>query len=96
MKLRNQEIDITRNEAILLEMLMKNYPRVVSREVLLNKLWDSESYVDDNTLSVNTTRVRKKLKTLQIEDAIETIRSVGYRLHITWDTGMENDKAVYT
>ncbi len=61
----------------------------MSREVLLNKLWDSESYVDDNTLSVNTTRVRKKLKTLQIEDAIETIRSVGYRLHITWDTGME-------
>ncbi len=40
-------------------MLMKNYPRVVSREVLLNKLWDSESYVDDNTLGVNTTRVRK-------------------------------------
>ncbi|CKG09264.1 response regulator [Bacillus paranthracis] len=70
-------------------MLMKNYPRVVSREVLLNKLWDSESYVDDNTLSVNTTRVRKKLKMLQIEDAIETIRSVGYRLHITWDTGKE-------
>ncbi|HDR3381749.1 TPA: winged helix-turn-helix domain-containing protein, partial [Bacillus anthracis] len=49
----------------------------------------SESYVDDNTLSVNTTRVRKKLKTLQIKDPIETIRSVGYRLHITWDTGME-------
>ncbi|WP_219913950.1 winged helix-turn-helix domain-containing protein, partial [Bacillus paranthracis] len=88
-KLKNQEIDVTRNEAILLEMLMKNYPRVVSREVLLNKLWDSESYVDDNTLSVNTTRVRKKLKMLQIEDAIETIRSVGYRLHITWDTGKE-------
>lgn len=41
---------------------MKNYPRVVSREVLLNKLWDSESYVDDNTLSVNTTRVRKSYK----------------------------------
>ena len=57
LKLRNEEIDITRNEAILLETLMKNYPRVVSREVLLNKLWDSESYVDDNTLSVNTTRV---------------------------------------
>ncbi|CUB15039.1 Response regulator protein GraR [Bacillus cereus] len=89
LKLKNQEIDVTRNEAILLEMLMKNYPRIVSREVLLNKLWDSESYVDDNTLSVNTTRVRKKLKTLQIADAIETIRSVGYRLHITWDTGME-------
>ncbi|HFU7073241.1 TPA: response regulator transcription factor, partial [Bacillus cereus] len=89
LKLRNEEIDITRNEAILLETLMKNYPRVVSREVLLNKLWDSESYVDDNTLSVNTTRVRKKLQTLHIEGAIETIRSVGYRLHITWDTGIE-------
>ncbi|KEK22791.1 response regulator transcription factor [Bacillus gaemokensis] len=89
LQLRNQEADVTRNEAILLEMLMKNYPRVVSREVLLNKLWDSESYVDDNTLSVNTTRVRKKLKALGIEDAIETIRSVGYRLHITWKNGEE-------
>jgi len=70
-------------------MLMKNYPRVVSREVLLNKLWDSESYVDDNTLSVNTTRVRKKLQALGIQGAIETIRSVGYRLHITWEIGGE-------
>ncbi|OOG92745.1 hypothetical protein BTH41_04767 [Bacillus mycoides] len=89
LQLRNQEIDVTRNEAILLEMLMKNYPRVVSREVLLNKLWDSESYVDDNTLSVNTTRVRKKLQALGIQGAIETIRSVGYRLHITWGIGGE-------
>jgi len=89
LQLRNQEIDVTRNEAILLEMLMKNYPRVVSREVLLNKLWDSESYVDDNTLSVNTTRVRKKLQALGIQGAIETIRSVGYRLHITWEIGGE-------
>ena len=89
LQLRNQEIDVTRNEAILLEMLMKNYPRVVSREVLLNKLWDSESYVDDNTLSVNTTRVRKKLQALGIKGAIETIRSVGYRLHITWEIGGE-------
>ncbi|MGG3526334.1 DNA-binding response regulator [Bacillus pseudomycoides] len=89
LQLRNQEIDVTRNEAILLEMLMKNYPRVVSREVLLNKLWDSELYVDDNTLSVNTTRVRKKLQALGIQGAIETIRSVGYRLHITWEIGGE-------
>ncbi|MCI0764905.1 response regulator transcription factor [Bacillus sp. TL12] len=87
LQLRSQEVDVTRNEAILLEMLMKNYPRVVSREVLLNKLWDSESYVDDNTLSVNTTRVRKKLQALGIREAIETIRSVGYRLHITWENG---------
>ncbi|MBC6973329.1 response regulator transcription factor [Bacillus sp. Xin] len=87
LQLRSQEVDVTRNEAILLEMLMKNYPRVVSREVLLNKLWDSESYIDDNTLSVNTTRVRKKLQALGIREAIETIRSVGYRLHITWENG---------
>ncbi|MDM5188891.1 response regulator transcription factor [Bacillus sp. DX4.1] len=87
LQLRGQEVDITRNEAILLDVLLKNYPRVVSREVLLNKLWDSESYVDDNTLSVNTTRVRKKLQALGIKNAIETIRSVGYRLHITWNNG---------
>lgn len=61
MKFRNDEIDIMRNEVILLEILMKNYLCVVSREVLFNKLWDSEFYVDDNILSVNIICVCKKL-----------------------------------
>ena len=96
MKLRNQEIDITRNEAILLEMLMKNYPRVVSREVLLNKLWDSESYVDDNTLSVNTTRVRKKLKRYRLRMRLKQFVVLDIDCILLGIRVWKNDKAVYT
>ena len=96
LKLRNQEIDITRNEAILLEMLMKNYPRVVSREVLLNKLWDSESYVDDNTLSVNTTRVRKKLKRYRLRMRLKQFVVLDIDCILLGIRVWKNDKAVYT
>lgn len=53
------EVSVTKKEAVLLEMLLKRCPRVVSRETLLEKLWDDQSFVDDNTLNVNITRVRK-------------------------------------
>ncbi|WP_339230542.1 response regulator transcription factor [Oceanobacillus sp. FSL K6-2867] len=77
---------LTKKEAVLLEELMKRSPRVVAREVLLEKLWDDQSFVDENTLNVNVTRVRKKLQDLNIEDAIETIRGAGYRLVPNWET----------
>ncbi|MCR8998175.1 winged helix-turn-helix domain-containing protein, partial [Brevibacillus laterosporus] len=57
---------------------------IVSRERLLENLWDDQVYVDDNTLNVNITRVRKKFQELGIEDAIETVRGAGYRLVLTW------------
>lgn len=78
-------VSLTKKEAVLLETLMKRSPRVVSREVLLEKLWDDQSFVDENTLNVNVTRVRKKLQELKIEDAIETIRGAGYRLVPNWE-----------
>lgn len=78
------EVSVTKKEAVLLEMLLKRCPRVVSRETLLEKLWDDQSFVDDNTLNVNITRVRKKLNELGIDDAIETIRGEGYRIVPTW------------
>lgn len=77
-------IALTKKEAVLLEMLMNRSPRVASREVLLEKLWDDQSFVDENTLNVNVTRVRKKLQELNIENAIETIRGAGYRLISNW------------
>lgn len=75
---------LTKKEAEIIEMLMERYPRVAGREDLLAKLWDDQTFVDENTLNVNITRVRKKLMELGIEDAVETIRGVGYRLQVTW------------
>ena len=80
---------LTKKEAVLLEILMNRSPRVVSREILLEKLWDDQAFVDENTLSVNVTRVRKKLKDLDIDEAIETIRGAGYRLIANWESGGE-------
>jgi len=77
-------IDLSKKEADLIESLLDRYPRVAGREDLLEKLWDDQSFVDDNTLNVNITRVRKKFKELGIENAVDTVRGVGYRLNVTW------------
>lgn len=79
-----QTVSVSKNEANIMELLMERYPRVAGREILLEKLWDDQTFVDENTLNVNITRVRKKLKELDIHGAIETVRGVGYRLLITW------------
>jgi len=75
---------LSRKEADIMEFLLKRYPRVAGREDLLEKLWDEHTYVDENTLNVNMTRVRKKLQELGIHDAVETVRGVGYRLSVSW------------
>ena len=78
-------ISLTKKETVLLEMLMERSPRVVSREAILEKLWDDQNFVDENTLNVNITRVRKKLQELGIGHAIETVRGAGYRLVPNWE-----------
>ncbi|MCG5104565.1 response regulator transcription factor [Oceanobacillus alkalisoli] len=80
-------ITLTKKEAVLLEVLMSRSPRVVSRDLLLEKLWDDQAFVDENTLNVNVTRVRKRLQELGIQGAIETIRGAGYRLIVNWERG---------
>ncbi|MCF3943929.1 response regulator transcription factor [Oceanobacillus alkalisoli] len=80
-------ITLTKKEAVLLEVLMSRSPRVVSRDLLLEKLWDDQAFVDENTLNVNVTRVRKRLQELGIQGAIETIRGAGYRLIVNWEQG---------
>lgn len=84
MRLENQTIELTKKEAILFEMLLIKSPLVVKREAILEQLWDESAYVDENTLSVNISRARKKLKDLGIEKALETVRGAGYRLYNTW------------
>ena len=77
-------ISVSKNEAEIISMLLERFPRVAGREDLLEKIWDDQAFVDENTLNVNITRVRKRFQYLGIKDAIETVRGVGYRLHITW------------
>nr|WP_301539633.1 response regulator transcription factor [Paenibacillus sp. NEAU-GSW1] len=64
--------------------LMKRAGKVVSRDRLLEAIWDDQAFVDDNTLNVYVTRVRKKLASLSIEQSLQTIRGQGYRLQPEW------------
>ncbi|SER58824.1 DNA-binding response regulator, OmpR family, contains REC and winged-helix (wHTH) domain [Gracilibacillus ureilyticus] len=75
---------LTKKECLLAQALLSRVEEIVSREYLLEKLWDDQDFVDDNTLSVNMTRLRKKLADLQITEAITTIRGAGYKLEKTW------------
>jgi len=82
---KDEKLIITKREGILLECLMNKYPKVVGRDLLLEKIWDDLEFVEENTLSVNISRVRKRLQALGIDNGIETIRGSGYRLNKTWE-----------
>ncbi|MDR7000134.1 response regulator transcription factor [Neobacillus niacini] len=84
LSLQDKAIELSHTEAKILDELMKKSERVVSRDRLLEKIWDDQAFVDDNTLNVYITRVRKKLSLLGIEQALQTIRGQGYRLHPNW------------
>ncbi|SHG61873.1 response regulator transcription factor [Ornithinibacillus halophilus] len=84
LRYKGNVVSLTKKEADIMESLLERYPRVAGRQDLLVKLWDEEMYVDENTLNVNITRVRKKFQELGIEDAVETVRGAGYRLRVTW------------
>ncbi|MDR9855862.1 response regulator transcription factor [Paenibacillus sp. VCA1] len=73
--------ELSQKESLLLEALMDRQSRVVSREQLLDLMWSDGQFIDDNTLNVYITRVRKKLKELGAGDLIETVRGAGYRLN---------------
>ncbi len=79
-----ERLIITKREGVLLEYLMEKYPKVVSRDFLLEKIWDDIEFVEENTLSVNISRIRKRLQVIGIDNGIETIRGAGYRLNKTW------------
>lgn len=73
-----QRIELTRNEWRILQVLMENKGRAVSRDTLMTKLWESDSFIDDNTLTVNVTRLRRKLAEAGLDDFIHTKKGVGY------------------
>ncbi|WZY00007.1 response regulator transcription factor [Bacillus sp. FSL W7-1360] len=80
--------ELTKNEARLFARLADTPNQIVSRDDLLEALWDEVHFVDDNTLSVNVTRMRKRLSELGITDAIQTVRGQGYRLNINWGASL--------
>ena len=75
---KDQKIELTKNEFKMLQLLYENIGKVVSRELMMKKLWDNECFVDDNTLTVNITRLRKKLEEASIYNFIQTKKGMGY------------------
>ncbi len=73
-------VELTRNELQILACLMAHTGQIVSRADLIDALWDNQIYIDDNTLSVNMTRLRGKLAEIGLPDAIKTRRGMGYQL----------------
>ncbi|MEW9121502.1 MAG: response regulator transcription factor [Thermotaleaceae bacterium] len=75
-----KEIELTPNECKILSMLIRNQDKIVSRSRLMKGLWEDESFVDDNTLTVNVNRLRRKLETIGLKEYVKTIKGEGYRL----------------
>lgn len=77
---QEQKVELTKNELKILQTLIENKMQVVTRETLMTRLWESDMYVDENTLSVNVNRLRKKLTSIGLEDSILTKKGIGYQI----------------
>ena len=75
---KEQRVDLSKNDFRILQTMMENRGRVVIRETLMHTLWETDSFVDENTLSVNITRLRGKLALLGLTDFITTKKGLGY------------------
>lgn len=74
----NQTTELSRNEFIILQYMMRNIGKIVSREDLMQVLWHDEQFIDDNTLTVNVNRLRRKIAVLGLDDFIATRKGMGY------------------
>jgi two-component system response regulator protein BraR/BceR len=74
----SQKIELTKNDYKICQLLMENAGKVVKRDEIMERLWESDSFIDDNTLTVNMTRLRKKLEDIGIADFIKTKKGIGY------------------
>ena len=77
---QEQKVELTKYELKILQTLIENKTQVVTRETLMTRLWESDMYVDENTLSVNVNRLRKKLTSIGLEDSILTKKGIGYQI----------------
>lgn len=77
-RMDGNEVELTKNEFFILAVLVDSNNEIVSRDELIRKLWDDERFVNDNTLTVNVTRLRQKLAEIGLGDAIVTKKGLGY------------------
>ena len=77
---KNNKIELSKTEFKILYFLIKNSNKIVSRIDIVEYMWDNQLYIDDNTLSVNITRIREKLSQINVDNLIETKRGQGYKL----------------
>ncbi|MBP3888921.1 MAG: response regulator transcription factor [Cellulosilyticum sp.] len=80
LRVNGEKVELTKNEFRILQHLFEHKGQVVSREALMKRLWDNACFVDDNTLTVNMTRLRKKLEEVGLEQFIVTKKGLGYLL----------------
>ena len=80
LRYQDREIILSKNEISIFHYLLKNRGKIVSRDELMDYLWDCNDFVDDNTLTVNINRLRKKLEEIELTGVIETRRRQGYIL----------------
>lgn len=76
----DKRLELTKNEFRIMQLLFENAEQTVSREAIMKRLWDNDCFVDDNTLTVNMTRLRKKLEGLGTGELIRTKKGLGYSL----------------
>lgn len=79
-KYQNNSIELTRNEFLLLYYFFLNPKKIITKEELLDYLWNEKYYLDDNILTVNINRLRKKLEEIGLQDFITTVRKKGYKI----------------
>ena len=75
---REQKLTLTKNEFRILQILLESSGKIVSRDTIITGLWESDEFIDDNTLTVNISRLRKKLEDLGLGDCIKTKKGIGY------------------
>lgn len=78
MTYKEEKLSLTKNDYKILQILLENAGRIVAREEIMTRLWESDEFIDDNTLTVNVTRLRKKLEEIGLEDYILTKKGIGY------------------
>lgn len=75
---QEKSIELTKNEFRILQLLMENKGKIVSRDAIMVRLWEGDSFVDDNTLTVNMTRLRRRLEAAGLDNFIVTKKGMGY------------------
>jgi DNA-binding response OmpR family regulator len=73
-------VSLSKNEIQILKILAKNHTKIVSRDDIMDALWDNRAFVDDNTLTVNMSRIKSKLESIGVKDVLITKRGMGYQL----------------